>query len=89
MELMPTGEVWSCFYRARIYVLVFASATVEDAATGKVTEGSHCNLCNRHKHVYCAALSHWREGSHYNHMRCCAWALHFVLCGFIMGSGEG
>ncbi len=72
-------------------VCVFASGTVEDTATSKAVKGSHCNLCNRHKHVYCSALSHWREVSHYNHVRCCVRSLLLgdVLCLFIMGILQG
>lgn len=63
----------------------------EDTATSKATKGSHCNLSNRHKHVYCSASSHWRDRSHYNHVRCCVRSLLFgdVACLFIVGTAEG
>lgn len=72
-------------------VCMLACAKVEDSATGRATKGSHCNLYNRHKHVYCSALSHWREGSHNNPVRCCAQSLLFgdVLFLLIIGIAEG
>ena len=81
-ELVPVGEVGCCFFHGAsvcvcvcVCVCVFSSVTLEDAATSKATEGSLCNLCNRHKHVYWSAPSHWTKGSHYNHVRCCARSL--------------
>lgn len=60
-------------------VVCFCSATLEDTSMSGAAEGTGSSLCNRYKHVYCSALAHWREGSHYNQTRCCAQSLQFVL----------
>ena len=85
------GERCDAVFIRPVFIYVCVCETVEDTAMSKATEGSHCNLCNRHKHVYCCALSHWRDGSHYNHVRCCVPSSLFgdVLCLFIMGIAEG